>query len=128
MSGCFLDHLLVPIYFFHSQQNISMKSLTNFVYSGEILGIFISFLIFSHYILIRHYLLKQTCYNQYMCRLKSDANFPQNCVVSFIESFLKMMKNAFYFILKAPFALMIFKFLPWLFGHVEKKKKAWLGR
>ena len=32
-----------------------------------------------------------------------------------------MMKNAFYFILKAFFILKIFKFLSWLFGHVEKK-------
>ena len=30
------------------------------------------------------------------------------------------MKNAFYFILKAPFVLKIFKFLSRLFGHVEK--------
>ena len=31
-----------------------------------------------------------------------------------------MMKNAFYFILKALFVPKIFKFLSWLFGHVEK--------
>ena len=31
-----------------------------------------------------------------------------------------MMKNDFYFILKALYALKIFKFLSWLFGHVEK--------
>ena len=31
-----------------------------------------------------------------------------------------MIKNAFYFILKALFILKIFKFLPRLFGHVEK--------
>ena len=30
------------------------------------------------------------------------------------------MKDAFYFILKADFVLKIFKFLFWLFGHVEK--------
>ena len=30
------------------------------------------------------------------------------------------MKNAFYFILNAPFLLNIFKFLSWLFGHAEK--------
>ena len=30
------------------------------------------------------------------------------------------MKNAFYFILKAFFVLKIFKFLSWVFGHVEK--------
>ena len=38
----------------------------------------------------------------------------------FIESPLKMMKNAFYFILKALFVLKIYKFLSRLFGHVEK--------
>ena len=38
-----------------------------------------------------------------------------------IESPLKMMKNAFYFILKALFFLQIFKFLSWLFGHVAKR-------
>ena len=32
-----------------------------------------------------------------------------------------MMKNAFYFILKALFVLKIFKFLYSLFGHVEKR-------
>ena len=38
------------------------------------------------------------------------------------ESPLKMMKNAFYFTLKALFVLKIFKFLPWLYGgHVEKR-------
>ena len=30
------------------------------------------------------------------------------------------MKNALYFILKAHFYLKIFKFLSWLFAHVEK--------
>ena len=36
------------------------------------------------------------------------------------------MKNAFYFMLKALFVLELFKFLPWLFGYMEKKlsKKA----
>ena len=41
-----------------------------------------------------------------------------------LKSPLKMVKNAFYFILKALFILKIFKFLPWLFGHIEKT--AWL--
>ena len=31
------------------------------------------------------------------------------------------MKNAFYFTLKALFVFKIFKFLFWLFGHVEKQ-------
>ena len=37
------------------------------------------------------------------------------------HSLSKMMKNSFYFILKALFVLKIFKLLSWLFGHVEKK-------
>ena len=43
-----------------------------------------------------------------------------------IESPLKTMKNAFYFMLKALFVLKIFTFLPLLFGYVEKQldKKA----
>ena len=36
------------------------------------------------------------------------------------EGPLKMMKNAFYLILKNLFPLKIFKFLPWFCGHVEK--------
>ena len=42
------------------------------------------------------------------------------CVICLIESPLKVMKNAFYFILKALFVLKIFKFLSRLFGHVGK--------
>ena len=34
---------------------------------------------------------------------------------------LKMMKNAFDFILKARFVFKIFKFLSWLFVHVETR-------
>ena len=42
------------------------------------------------------------------------------------ESPLKMLKNDFYFMLKALFVLKIFNFLYWIFGHVEKRlgKKA----
>ena len=36
------------------------------------------------------------------------------------ESPLKVIKNAFYFMLKALFVLEIFPFLSWLFGYVEK--------
>ena len=36
------------------------------------------------------------------------------------------MKNAFYFILKALFVLIMYTFLSWNFGHVEKT--AWLKR
>ena len=38
-----------------------------------------------------------------------------------IESSLKMMKNAFYFTLKALFVFKIFKFLSCLFGLVKKR-------
>ena len=47
-------------------------------------------------------------------------------VICFKESPFKMMKNAFYFILKVFFVLKIFEFLSWLFGLVEKT--AWLER
>ena len=42
--------------------------------------------------------------------------FQKNCIIYWkpFESLLKMMKNAFYFILKAIFVLKIFKFLSWL--------------
>ena len=40
--------------------------------------------------------------------------------IHFNESSLKMMKNAFYFILKALFVIKIFKFLSWLFCHAKK--------
>ena len=57
----------------------------------------------------------------------SDTHLPKNiCVICFTESSLKIMINAFYFILKALFVLKIFKFLSWLFGHVGQK--AWLER
>ena len=39
---------------------------------------------------------------------------------------LKIIKNAFYFILKALFVLKISKFLSWIFGHIEKM--AWWAR
>ena len=50
----------------------------------------------------------------------------RNCVVCFIENPLKMIKNAFYFMLKASFILKVFKFLSWRFGHAEKM--VWLER
>ena len=53
-------------------------------------------------------------------KLKSDSHLPKKLYYCFIEIPLKMMKNAFYFILKALFVLKIFKFLSWLFGHVRK--------
>ena len=42
------------------------------------------------------------------------------CVICLIESPLKMMKNVFYFILKALLVRKMFKFLSRFFGHVGK--------
>ena len=62
---------------------------------------------------------------KYLGSLKSDSNLQKNiCFICFNESPLEMVKNAFYFILKALFVLKVFKFLSWLFGQVEKT--AWL--
>ena len=59
--------------------------------------------------------------------LKSDSNLPKkNFFICFNDRPSKIMKNAFYFILKEIFVLEIFKFLFWLFGHVEKL--TWLER
>ena len=52
--------------------------------------------------------------------------FKKNCVISLTESPLKMMKNAFYFIVKAYFIQKIFKILSQLLGYVGKM--AWLER
>ena len=52
--------------------------------------------------------------------------FQKICVICLIESHLKMMKNAFYFILKALFVFKMFKFLSRLFVHLGKT--AWLER
>ena len=53
--------------------------------------------------------------------LKSDSRLPKNfIIIRFSDNPSKIMKNAFYFILKALFVLKIFTFLYWLFGHLEK--------
>ena len=41
--------------------------------------------------------------------------------ICFNDSPLKMMKNTFYYI-KAVFILKVFKFLSWVFSHVENQK------
>ena len=53
--------------------------------------------------------------------LKSDSHLPKKFFICFNDNPSKIMKNAFYFILNALFVLKIFKFLSWLFGHVEKR-------
>ena len=58
--------------------------------------------------------------------LNSDSHLPKKFVICLIENRLKMMKNAFYFILKVLFFLKIFKSLSWLFFFFFKT--AWLER
>ena len=59
--------------------------------------------------------------------LKSESHILKKISVTcFHENPLKIMKNAFYFMLKALFVLKVFKFLSWHFGHVGKT--AWLER
>ena len=48
-----------------------------------------------------------------------SVTYKKACICLY-ESQLKMMKNVFYFILKALFVLKILKFLSRLFAHVEK--------
>ena len=52
--------------------------------------------------------------------LKSGFHLSKKYFICFNTRPLEMMKDTFYFILKAYFILKIFKFLCWLFGHVEK--------
>ena len=47
----------------------------------------------------------------------------KNCVIYFIEGPLKMMKNAFYFILKALSFSRYLRFCLDFFGHVGKTKR-----
>ena len=52
--------------------------------------------------------------------LKSTLNLQKYLFICLIESSLKMMKNVFYFVLKAFFVPKVFKFLSRPFGHAEK--------
>ena len=64
--------------------------------------------------------LQQCEIKKFSRSLKSDSHLKNFLFISFNESPLKMMKNAFYFVLKALFILKIFKFLSWHFGHVAE--------
>ena len=56
--------------------------------------------------------------------LKWESQLPKFFFICFKENPFNLMKNTFYFTLKALFDLKIFKFLSWPFGHVEK----WLNQ
>ena len=59
--------------------------------------------------------------------LKSESHLPKKIALfATMKALEKMIKNAYYFILKALFVVKIFKFLFWLSGHV--KKTAWFER
>ena len=47
----------------------------------------------------------------YHTSLKPNSHLPEKLFICFSESSLKMMKSAFYFILKALFVLKVFNFL-----------------
>ena len=49
---------------------------------------------------------------------KSDSDLLKKSVIFLVESLLKIMKNVFYFALKALVVLKIIKFLSRHFGHV----------
>ena len=55
-----------------------------------------------------------------------DFHLRKKNVICFNDSPSKIMKHAFYFMLKALFVLKIFKFLSWIFVHAVKT--AWLER
>ena len=62
----------------------------------------------------------------YQILLKVGLSPSKKKIICFNDSPSKMMRNAFYFILKALFLLKIFKFLYWLIEHEEKT--TWLER
>ena len=74
----------------------------------------------------RH-LFKSNIFTHYQVCLRKFPELIFKGTLSGLTQFLasenpsKMMKNAFYFTLKALFVLKIFKFLSWLFGHAEKR-------
>ena len=79
-----------------------------------------------HIFKMPHHILKRSCFpvskNGPRVSLIKVGLSPSKkiCIIYLMESPFKMMKNAFYFILKALFVLKIFKFLSRLFGHVGK--------
>ena len=86
-------------------------------------------MIYCNYILFSSWKVKINQINSYfriiasltLWSLSRTLTFQKKFFFFFNGSLFKMMKNAFYFILKALFVLKIFNFLSWLFGHVKKK-------
>ena len=62
-------------------------------------------------------------YHSFLFKIGLSAS-KKHFLICFNDSPSTMMKNGFYFILKALFVLKIFKFMSWLICHVEKR--TWL--
>ena len=63
----------------------------------------------------------QTYLNKKIIRTKKSNHLSKKFVLfASLKALYKMIKNAFHVILKALFVLKIFRFLSWLFDHVEK--------
>ena len=130
MPKCDFNKVPLPFYWNHTWKWVFSESLLHIfripfyknTYGELLLGV-----------------LPQTRYFQEFCKnpqgntprlspflLKSDLHSPKKTFICINESPLKLMENAFYFILRALFVLKLFKLLSWLFGHLEKR--AWLER
>ena len=64
-------------------------------------------------------MVNELCTNQIKCLLKGALSHMRQFLAT--ESPLKMIKNAFYFILKTLRVLKVFEFLSGIFGHVRKR-------
>ena len=78
-----------------------------------------SLIVYVNHALLGFHLSQSRRYECYRLKVGLSPS-KKNYVICFIESPLKMIKNAFCFILKPPFVLKIFKFSSQLFGHAEK--------
>ena len=69
------------------------------------------------------YILSSCGFESRCSHLRSDSHLPKKIfIICFNDSPSKMMKDTFYFILKALFVLTVFKFLSWLFGLIRRIK------
>ena len=127
----FYVHICIFPYLYNFVLSYS-HNLCIFIFSYIVyFHIFIHFLLFMFLIIfilfftigVSGYVLLYTWLNAFVWLCVKVGLSPSKNIC-FIESPLKSIKNAFYFILKALFALKIFTFLSWVFGLVEKT--AWL--
>ena len=96
-----------------------------FIYLSDVRFLFKAILQFSHFSAATIKELAQPFSQTWCTDLILKAGLSP-FFICFNVSPSEMMKNVFYFILKALFVFKVFKFLSWSFGHVEKT--AWLER